>query len=86
MCLPFCRRQTRWGGGPGPVAIDQEVVYFDITVWRRFGRAPSLTEDEGRDHSTTGSPRMWKGSGMGLSGFGHATGSSLNTRHLRHRM
>ena len=23
---------------------------------------------------------------MGLSGFGHATGSSLNTRHRRHRM
>ena len=59
MCLPFCRRQTRWGAGPGTVAIDREVVYFDMTDWRRFGRAPSLTEDEGRDHSTTGSPRMW---------------------------
>ena len=33
----------------------------------------------------TGSPRMWKGSGMGLSGFGLATGSSHYTRLRRHR-
>ena len=40
MCLLFCLRQTRWGAGPGPVAIDREVVCSDMTDWRRFGRAP----------------------------------------------
>ena len=32
--------QTRWGAGPGRVAIDREVVYSDMTDWRRFGREP----------------------------------------------
>ena len=41
MCLLLCLRQTRWGAGPGPVAIDREVVYSDMTDWRRFGRAPA---------------------------------------------
>ena len=29
MCLLICLRQTQWGAGPGPVAIDREVVYSD---------------------------------------------------------
>ena len=71
MCLPFCLRQTHWGAGPGPVAIDRKMVYSDMTDWRRIGRAPDFSErDEGRDHST-GSPRMWKDSDMDLSCFGH---------------
>ena len=45
MCLLSCRRQTRWGAGPGPVAIDREVVYFDVTDWRQFGRATDFSED-----------------------------------------
>ena len=28
------------GAATGPVAIDREVVYFDMTNWHRFGRAP----------------------------------------------
>ena len=77
MCLLFHLRQTRWGAGPGPVAIDREVVYSDMTDWRRFVRAPDFSDGSlRRDHSTTGSPWMWKGSCMGLPGFGHATGSS----------
>jgi hypothetical protein len=31
MCLLFCLMQTRWGAGPGPVAIDREVVCSDMT-------------------------------------------------------
>jgi hypothetical protein len=68
MCLPFCLRQTRWGAGPGPVAIDREVLYSDMTDCRRFGRAPDFSEGRLRtcDHTTTVSPRMWKGSCKGL--------------------
>jgi len=44
MCLLFDLRQTRWGAGPGPVAIDWEVVYSDMTDWRRFGRAPDFSD------------------------------------------
>ena len=84
MCLLFCLRQTHWGAGPGPVAIDREVVYSDMTDWRRFGRVPDFSDGRlRRDRSTTGSPRMWMGSCMGLSGFDfghcHATGSSRET-------
>ena len=44
MCLPFCRKETRWGSGPGPVAVGQKVVYFGMTDWRWFGRAHDLSE------------------------------------------
>jgi hypothetical protein len=44
MCLLFCLRQTHWGAGPGPVAIDREVVYSDMTDWRRFGRATDFSD------------------------------------------
>jgi len=49
MRLLFCQRQTRWGAGPGPVAIDREVVYSDMTDWRRFGRAPDFSERKMKD-------------------------------------
>ena len=51
MCLLFCLRQTRWGAGPGPVAIDREVVYSDMTDWRRFGRAPDFSDGRLRTRS-----------------------------------
>ena len=74
MCLLFCLRQTRWGAGPGPVVIDREVVYSDMTDWRRFGRAPDFTAKikdviaQRRDRR-----KCVKGSCMGLfaSGLGH---------------
>ena len=28
----------------GPVAVDREVVYSDMTDWRRFGRAPDFSD------------------------------------------
>ena len=40
-CVCRCSRQIRWGAGPGPVAVDREVAYSDMTDWRRFGRAPA---------------------------------------------
>ena len=40
----FCLRQTRWGAGPGPVAIDRDVVCSDMTDWRRFGKAPDFSD------------------------------------------
>jgi hypothetical protein len=49
MCLPFCLRQTLWGAGPGPVAIDREVVYSDMTDWRRFGRVHDFSERKMKD-------------------------------------
>ena len=46
MCLLFCLRQTRWGAGPGPVVIDREVVYSDMTIGVGLGERPtSLMED-----------------------------------------
>ena len=44
MCLLFCLKQTRWGSGPGPVVIDREVVYSDMTDWHRFGRASDFSD------------------------------------------
>ena len=49
MCLPFCLRQTCWGAGPGPVAIDREVVYSDMTECRQFGRAPDFSDRKMKD-------------------------------------
>jgi hypothetical protein len=46
MCLPFCLRRTRWGAGVGPVAIDREVVYSDMTDCGRFGRAPYFSDSD----------------------------------------
>ena len=71
MCLLFCLRQTPWGAGPGPVAMDREVVYSGMTDWRRFGRAPDFTAKikdviaQRRDRR-----KCVKGSCMGLFGFG----------------
>ena len=47
MCLLFCLRLNRWGAGPGPVAIDREVVYSDMTECRWFGRAPNFYPGSG---------------------------------------
>ena len=44
MCLLFCLSQTLWGAGPGPVAIDREVVYSDMTDWRWFGRDTDFSD------------------------------------------
>ena len=30
MCLQLNLRQARWGAGTCPVAVDREVVYFDM--------------------------------------------------------
>ena len=56
MCLLFCLRQTRWGAGPGPVAIDRGVVYSNMTDWRRFGRAADFSESDGRFKSSKDVP------------------------------
>ena len=62
--------QTRWGAGPGPVAIDREVVH-GMTDWRWFGRAPDFTAKikdviaQGRDRR-----KCVKGSCMGLFAIG----------------
>ena len=45
MCLLFCLRQTRWGAGPRPVVIDQEVVYSGMTDWCWFGRASDFSDE-----------------------------------------
>ena len=53
MCLLFCLKHTRWGAGPGPVAIDREwcVLTWQISVG--LGERPTslapVMEDEGRD-------------------------------------
>ena len=44
MYLLFCLRQTRWGAGPGPVAIDREAVYSEMTDWHGFGKTPDFSE------------------------------------------
>ena len=44
MFLPFCLRQIHLGAGPGPVAIDREVVYSDMTeprMWKGSNRGLS---------------------------------------------
>ena len=46
MCLLFCLRQTRWGEGSSPVAIDREVVYSDMTDWHWFGRGPNFSDSD----------------------------------------
>ena len=46
MCLPFCLRQNRRGAGPGPVAIDREVVYSNMTDG--VGLGERLTSLKGR--------------------------------------
>ena len=59
-----------WGAGPGPVAIDWDVVCSDMTDWRRFGRAPDFSgrKMKGVIAKTTGCPMTRKGSRRGLSG------------------
>ena len=49
-----------------PVAIDREVVYFDMTDWRGFGRAPDFFErkindviTQRRDLRGCGRVRIW---------------------------
>ena len=57
-------RQTCWGSGHGPLAIDQEVVYSDMTDWSRFGKAPGFFERKIEDIVITHPLRL------GISGIG----------------
>ena len=88
MRLPFCLRQTRWGAGPGPMVVDREIVSCDMMDERQIGRVPDFSERKKKDVITQ--RRDQRGYGRGLAWVCHAsatwTGSSLNTRHLRHRM
>ena len=63
------------GSGPGPVAIQQRLVYFDMTDWRRFerGREPDFFERNIKDVITQQRDRRGcvKGSCMGLLSFGY---------------
>ena len=71
MCLLFCLRQTRWGAGLGPVAIDREVVYSDMTDWRRFGREPDFSDGRLRTFSLNdGIAEVVEGLCMRLFSFG----------------
>ena len=72
MCLPFCRRQTRGGAGPGPVTVDRAVVYFGTTDWRRFGKRPTSLKGRLRTWSLNdGIAEDMEGSCMGLFSFGY---------------
>jgi hypothetical protein len=42
MCLLFCSKADPLGSGAR--SIDREIVYSDMTDWRRFGRAPDFFE------------------------------------------
>jgi len=42
MWLPFCSEADPLGNGAR--SIDREVVYSDMTDWRRFGRAPDFSQ------------------------------------------